>query len=120
MQAAIDRDEISELAFEGSMVPQVVPYSTFPGLQAYQKQQQPIIDKYDPGANSPELVAQHMTAAGYAKDADGFWAKGGERLSMDMDVMSWLPHVMPVSLTIKSYPGLKSRRRRPSDSSTSY
>jgi peptide/nickel transport system substrate-binding protein len=81
---AIDRKQISELGYENANYPIVAPFSSYmtsrwvtPGspLQA-------VIDKYNRGTPDPEQVAQHMQAAGYAKDANGMWSKDGQTLKI--------------------------------------
>ncbi len=81
---AIDRKQISELGYQNANYPIVAPFSSYmtsrwvtPGspLQA-------VIDKYNRGTPDPEQVAQHMQAAGYAKDANGMWSKDGQTLKI--------------------------------------
>ncbi|MBV9357071.1 MAG: ABC transporter substrate-binding protein [Chloroflexi bacterium] len=81
---AIDRKQISELGYQSANYPIVAPFSSYmtsrwvtPGspLQA-------VIDKYNRGTPDPEQVAQHMQAAGYAKDANGMWSKDGQTLKI--------------------------------------
>ncbi len=96
IQASIDRQQIVDLAYEGSTVTQVVPYSTYGGLIAYQAKQQALIDQYNPGAFGQDLVDKYMAAAGYAKDGDGFWAKDGARLTTDVLVPGWLKPMGPI------------------------
>jgi peptide/nickel transport system substrate-binding protein len=89
---AINRQQISDLGYEGANHPEVVPFSSYitsqwgmptvmnpdtaPGpLQA-------VIDKYDRGTQSLDKVAEYMGKAGYAKNADGKWAKDGTVLTV--------------------------------------
>ena len=89
---AINRQQVSDLGYEGANHPIVVPFSSYitpqwgvptvmnpdtePGpLQA-------VIDKYDRGTQSLDKVAEHMGLAGYAKDANGKWAKDGVVLNV--------------------------------------
>ena len=96
IQAAIDRQQIVDLAYEGSTVTQVVPYSTYGGLIAYQDKQSALIEQYNPGLHSQDLVDSEMAAAGYAKNGDGMWAKDGETLTTDIEVPGWLKPMGPV------------------------
>jgi peptide/nickel transport system substrate-binding protein len=81
---AIDRERLIDLAWEGATVPLVLPFSTYGGLEAYQSQMTSVISKYNPDSPDPSQVASEMQAAGYARDADGFWAVDGTRLTMDL------------------------------------
>jgi peptide/nickel transport system substrate-binding protein len=76
---AIDRDELSLLGYEGANFGIVAPFSSY-GVQQYVPLMQDIFDKWDRDKQDFDLVAEHMTAAGFAKDSDGFWAKDGEAL----------------------------------------
>ena len=96
IQGAIDRQQLVDLAYEGSTVTQVIPYSTYGGLVAYQSKQQALIDKYNPSATGQDIVDLHMGLAGWAKDGDGYWAKDGARLTTDLLVPGWLKPTGPV------------------------
>ena len=85
---AIDRAKLSEIGYENSDHP--VSYA-FSGYMAgtYLRQDGPlqaVIDKHDIDHQSQELVDKYMAAAGYAKDADGFWAKDGKTLDFSVRV----------------------------------
>ena len=96
IQGAIDRQQLVDLAYEGSTVTQVIPYSTYGGLVAYQNKQQALIDKYNPSATGQDIVDLHMGLGGWAKDSDGYWAKDGARLTTDLLVPGWLKPTGPV------------------------
>ena len=96
VQAAINRQKMVDLAYEGSTVPLVVPFSTFGGLVPYTKLVDDIVAKYKPDNADPNLVASEMKLAGYAKDADGMWTKGGKKLTTPLWVASWLGPMGPV------------------------
>jgi peptide/nickel transport system substrate-binding protein len=84
IEHAIDRKRLVDFAWEGVTVPLVVPFSTFGGLAAYETQMTSVISKYNPDDPDPSQVASEMQAAGYARDATGFWAKDATRLTMDL------------------------------------
>jgi peptide/nickel transport system substrate-binding protein len=96
VQAAIDRKKMIDLAYEGSTVPLVVPFSTYGGLAPYTKLVDDIVQKYKPDNPDPNLVASEMQAAGYTKDSDGMWTKGGKRITTPLWVASWLGPMGPV------------------------
>ena len=89
---AINRQQIADLGYEGANhpdrgallvlhhgpvgVPTVMHPDTVPGPL------QEVIDKYDRGTQSLDKVAEHMGLAGYAKDANGKWAKDGVVLNV--------------------------------------
>jgi len=96
VQASVDRAKMVDLAYEGGTVPLVLPFSTFGGLQPYTKMCDDLVAKYKPDNPDPSVVESEMTAAGYAKDGDGFWAKDGARLTPKAYCASWLGPMTPV------------------------
>lgn len=76
----IDRDQLVTLAYEGATVTADTVWPAYSGLQPYMDAIADIVANsavtYDV-AKADELFA----AAGYAKDADGFWARDGQRLA---------------------------------------
>ncbi|MFN8446133.1 MAG: ABC transporter substrate-binding protein [Caldilineaceae bacterium] len=96
VQAAINRQKMIDLAYEGATVPLVLPFSTFGGLDPYRELCQDLVDKYKPDNPSQELVDSEMKEAGYEKDSDGFWGKDGTRLTPDFRCASWLAPMAPV------------------------
>jgi len=93
---AVNRQQLVELAYEDATVPRVVPFSTYGGLAAYESQMQSTINEYNPDNPDPNIVATEMTAAGYARDSGGFWAKDGARLTTDLPTPGWLKPMGPV------------------------
>jgi peptide/nickel transport system substrate-binding protein len=95
VQAAINRQKMVDLAYEGATVPRVIPFSTYGGLVPYEKLVQDLVEKYRPDNPNPNLVASEMEQAGYKKDGN-IWAKDGKRLSLQLLVPSWLKPMGPV------------------------
>jgi peptide/nickel transport system substrate-binding protein len=93
---ALDRAEISTLGYENANFPVVVPYSSYMSGRWLTPEAQAIIDKYDRNKTDPALVEQHMTAAGFEKNADGLWAKDGETLKVPLRTPQWLAPLAPV------------------------
>ena len=96
VQAAINRQKVVDLAYEGSTVPLVLPFSTYGGLEPYRKLCDDLVEKYKPGNPDPGLVLSEMEAAGYQKDKDGFWAKDGKRMVPEFYCACWLGPLAPV------------------------
>lgn len=74
----IDRDQIVNLAYEGATATAETIWPQYSGLQPYFDAISDLISNvaYDT-AKAEEL----FTAAGYAKDSEGFWSKDGQRLT---------------------------------------
>ncbi|MFO1539536.1 MAG: ABC transporter substrate-binding protein [Chloroflexota bacterium] len=77
---AIVRQQVSDIGYEGANYPIVLPFSAYMAPNWVPGRVQELLDQYDRGTPSPEKVVEHMTAAGYEKNADGKWAKDGEVL----------------------------------------
>jgi peptide/nickel transport system substrate-binding protein len=87
---AINRQEISDFGYEGANYPIVAPFSAYMagpwGIRTPLSEPetpsalQAKLDEYDRITPSQEKVDEHMTAAGYARNADGKWEKDGEVL----------------------------------------
>lgn len=86
---AINRDEITGLAYEGGVPAVVVPISSY-GVKQYLPLMQDILDKYDASDHSLDKVDGRMTTAGYSKDSEGFWTKEGERVEITLEIPSWM------------------------------
>jgi peptide/nickel transport system substrate-binding protein len=87
INAAIDRDQIVNLAYEGSVKAAVLPVSSYQGMLAYTDQLQAVPGVADLGNHSPELVEQYMTEGGFQKGADGKWVNAdGSPLQVDLSV----------------------------------
>ncbi len=86
---AINRDEITELAYAGGVPPVAVPISSY-GVKQYLPLMQDIIDKYNPNDPDPAKVEARMTDSGYSKDSEGFWNKDGSRVEITLEIPSWM------------------------------
>jgi peptide/nickel transport system substrate-binding protein len=82
VNSAMDRTALADIAYEGAM-----PTSTFAfsGYMAgtWLTLDSPLtamLDSYNVDNPSQEDVDAHMAAGGYERDAEGFWAKDGERI----------------------------------------
>ena len=99
VSSLIDRDQLVSLAYEGATTTANTIYPAYSGLKPYMDAIKDIIAKsavtYDP-AKAEEL----FTAAGYAKDGDGFWAKDGQRLSPVLLVDSGTAEDMKVAQVV--------------------
>jgi peptide/nickel transport system substrate-binding protein len=79
---AIDRDQLSSLGYNSANYPIVAPFSSYMKERWLPGKLQAVIDKYDRNKRDLDLVAQHMQAAGYAKDDNGMWVKDGQTLKV--------------------------------------
>lgn len=84
VNAALDRDQIVNLAYEGSVTKAVLPFSSYKGMVDYVSQ---LTDLMAPLAeHSPEKVAEIMGAGGF-KQTDGKWTNAdGSPLQLEVQV----------------------------------
>lgn len=74
---AVDREQLVQFGYQGAGEKTLLPYPAFPALNEYVDSIPDLtsrIDSYDPA-----MTEQIMTAEGWAKDGEGFWARDGER-----------------------------------------
>lgn len=96
VQAAINRQDMVDLAYEGGTIPLVLPFSSFGGLDPYEELVADLVEKYKPDNPSQEVVDAEMAEAGYEKDSEGFWAKDGTRMQPEFHCACWLGPMGPV------------------------
>lgn len=85
VSSLVDREQIVSLAYEGATATADTVWPAYSGLDPYMDAISGIIAEsavtYDPAK-----AEEFFTAAGYAKDDEGFWAKDGERLAPVLQV----------------------------------
>lgn len=101
---AIDRAKLSDIGYEGSDHPVSYAFSGYMAGTYLPKDGplQAVIDKYDVDHQDLGLVAKYMAAAGYAKGADGLWAKDGKTLEFKVRVPAFIqPIQAPLTQQLK-------------------
>jgi peptide/nickel transport system substrate-binding protein len=96
VQAAIDRQQMVDLAYEGGTVPLVLPFATFGGLDPYRELCADLVEQYKPDNRNQALVDSEMAEAGYERDSEGYWSKDGQRLTPEAHCTHWLGPMVPV------------------------
>lgn len=103
INAALDRDQVVNLAYEGSMKQATLPISSYTGMQAYTDQMATVEGVADLAQHSPELVEKYMTAGGFKKGSDGKWANGdGSPLQIELQVAQGDPSGPVLSQQLQS------------------
>lgn len=77
--AVIDRDQISDLAFEGAEPPTLLPFASYPGMGAYTDQLKDLVDAAKIETPDPARTEALLTKAGFSKDASGKWQLPGNK-----------------------------------------
>jgi len=80
---AIDRDKVDEIVYEGAKVTTIYPFPLYPGLVKFadSPEVQALVAKYEPRKFDLAESDKLMTEAGFAKNADGLWAKDGQTVN---------------------------------------
>lgn len=98
---ALNRDQIVNLAYEGSTVKAIAPFSSYGGIQAYVAKIQDVFDQYKVDTTDLGKVAEIMTKKGYAKNAQGFWAKDGKTLQLTIQAQMGDPAAPVIAQQLK-------------------
>jgi peptide/nickel transport system substrate-binding protein len=83
MSLTIDRDKIDEILYEGAKIANVYPFPLYPNLVKFTElpEMKALVEKYQPREFNVDKSGQLMTAAGFAKNGDGLWAKDGSTVN---------------------------------------
>jgi peptide/nickel transport system substrate-binding protein len=83
---AIDRDEIVKISYEGSTTPSRHFFPAYAPLDRYVDllQTAGLYDKYPLLKHDPAKAQQIIESKGYTKGSDGYYAKDGKQLAMDI------------------------------------
>ena len=83
MSLVIDRDKIDELIYEGAKISTIYPFPLYPGLQKFVDSPavKALEAKYQPRKFDAAESEKLMTEAGFTKNGDGLWEKGGQTVN---------------------------------------
>jgi len=101
---ALDRAKLSEIGYENSDHPVGFAFSGYMSAAFVPADGplQAVIKKHDIDHRDQSLVDKYMTAAGYKKGADGFWAKDGKALEFKVRVPGFIqPIQAPLTQQLK-------------------
>lgn len=75
----IDRQQMLDVALEGSGILTQLPFPEYPALQPYFEAAAPLLEQYNTNEHNLDKAAERLQAAGYTRDGD-FWTKDGAPL----------------------------------------
>ena len=113
---AIDRKQLIEVGWQGSGSYTLLPFPDFPAMRKYTGQIQDLMEKYPVGKYDPQESARIMQGRGYAKNDEGFWAKGGQPVKVVIDIFPIFQDLIPVLVTQLKRAGFDADFRNTSDS----
>jgi peptide/nickel transport system substrate-binding protein len=82
---AIDRAQLVEVGWRGAGASTLVPFPEFPPMQRFVDAARDLFETHAHGVYDLARSAEVMARAGWAKDADGFWARDGARASFEIN-----------------------------------
>jgi len=84
---AIDRTQIVNIAYEGSTTPSTFMFPAYPPLNRYVQllEREGLFKRYPVGTYDPEKTRQILESKGYRRGSDGYYAKDGKQLSLQID-----------------------------------
>ncbi|MFT5087159.1 MAG: peptide/nickel transport system substrate-binding protein [Candidatus Latescibacterota bacterium] len=83
---AIDRDQLVEIAWQGSGSTAKLPFPEFPPLRRFTDGISDLLEQHDAGVYSLEKSAAMMRDNGWKKNGDGMWEKDGETVRMAINI----------------------------------
>jgi peptide/nickel transport system substrate-binding protein len=83
---AIDRDQIVQIAYEGSTFPSKHFFPAYPPLDRYVKlaEDAGLYEKYPLLTHDPDKAKQIIESKGYTMGSDGYYEKDGKQLTLDL------------------------------------
>lgn len=87
VNAAINRDQIVNLAYEGSVIKAVLPFSSYKGMTDYVTTLKDVIAAANLDVHDAKKAAEILKAAGFTQNSAGKWAQpGGAALQLEVQV----------------------------------
>lgn len=93
---AIDRQQLVEFGYRGAGEPTTVPFPYYASLLTYIDGIKDLLEQYPTNAFDLDKSAELLTGEGYAKDGDGFWAKDGARITMNITTFQVFAEIVPI------------------------
>ena len=100
MDLAIDRERLIAVAYTGASEASRTPFPAYAPLMPYIALSEAAADRHGAAKFDPEGSVALLEAAGYQKDADGFWARDGQRISYEVQVIPPKRAVGPVVIQL--------------------
>ena len=96
MDLAIDRERLIAVAYSGASEVSRTPFPAYAPLMPYIALSDEAAEKHGAAKFDAAASVSLMEGAGYSEDGDGFWAKDGERVSYEVQVIPPKRAVGPV------------------------
>jgi peptide/nickel transport system substrate-binding protein len=93
---SINREQMLEVALEGSGILTELPFPLYEPLRPYFEATSSLLERYPTNEFNLDKAAELMQDAGYEKDSDGFWSRDGERIRADIGGWQVFSDIGPV------------------------
>ncbi len=114
----IDRQQMLDVALEGSGILTQLPFPYYPPLQPYIDAAAPLLEEYNTNEHSPEKAAERMQAAGYTMEGD-FWTRDGAPIEATIYGFGIFNDIGPVLAEQLRRGGFQADYITPADAGTS-
>ena len=112
----LDREKLVDFAYNGKGQISAWPFPPFKGLQASIDNLADLEAQYEPGKYDAADGDARLTAAGYTKDGEGFWADAsGDRIKCNLTSFSLWTDLGPVLAETLKQHGIESSYSEPTD-----
>jgi peptide/nickel transport system substrate-binding protein len=120
LSSFIDRDQVIEVALGGAGSTWPLPLPSYPGLQPFIESISDLLEEYPTLEFNPEKGAALLEGKGWAKNADGIWAKDGKTLDLDIISFAVMADIGPVIAEQLRQQGVNASFAMPPDAITSF
>ncbi len=115
---SIDRQQMLDVALEGAGALTELPFPRYKPLEPFFEAAKPLLEKYPTTEFNLEKAAALMEGMGYAKDAEDFWAKDGERVPTSISGWQVFIDIGPVVAEQLRKAGFEAEFTTPADNGT--
>ena len=115
---AIDREQMLDVALEGSGILTELPFPYYPPLMPYIEAAAPLLEQYPTNEHNLDKVDERMQASGWEKDGEGFWVKDGERAVANTSGWGIFNDIGPVLAEQLRRAGFEAEHSSPADNGT--
>lgn len=115
---SIDRQQMLDVALEGAGALTELPFPRYRPLEPYFEAAKPLLEQYPTTEFNLEKAAALLEGQGYAKDAEGFWARDGERIPTSLSGWQIFTDIGPIVAEQLRRGGFEAEFITPADNGT--
>lgn len=114
----LDRQQMLNVALEGSGILTELPFPYFEPLMPYVEAAAPLLEQYPTNEHNLDKAAQRMETAGYTKNAEGMWEKDGAPIEANIHGFVFMNDIGPILAEQLRRGGFAADYSVPADSGT--